>query len=69
MNANKNKDKNAGVGANASISAANVNKNKDDDNSFGNVIMGEIDKNAKKLLKMSKSKLFVAIINCKKSYL
>lgn len=60
-----NKDKNASTG----ISATAIDKVENIDDSFDNVIASEMTKNAEKQQKMSKFKLFIAIINCKKSYL
>lgn len=66
---NKNKDKDAGDGVNAGTSITGVYKNEDIDSNSSSTVKGRMSENIRKQLKVSKSKLFVTIINCKKSYL
>lgn len=67
MGIDENEDANAGTSIN--ISAIGIDKYEDLGDGFINAAMGELSENAGKQLKMMRSKVFMAITNCKKSYL
>lgn len=46
-----------------------IKKDEDVNKKFDNIIVNKIDRNKEKKLKTRKSKVFMAVINCKKSYL
>ena len=58
-----------GSGAGGDVGAAGINKDEDIGNGFGGASTGKVSESATKQLKVSKSKILVAIINCKRSYL
>ena len=63
-------DKNEYSGCNFDTGGTmSVDKDKDVSNGFGNAVVDAIDRNTGKQLKVSKFKILVAIIHCKKSYL
>lgn len=69
MDVDKEKDKDIDASANIGSATTDVDKDEDVGNSFFNVAADKIGVNAEKQLKISKSKLFVIIINRKRSHL
>lgn len=62
-------DKDEDINISGSANTTNINKNKYISNSFADFVINKIGKNTRKQLTIRKSKIFIAIINYKKSYL
>lgn len=58
-----------GSGGASGAGAAGIDKNEDVGNGFAIAVAGGVGGSVEKQLKVSKSKILVAIINCKKSHL
>lgn len=64
-----NVDKKINISTSNNTGAANINKEKNINNKYSNVAISKIGENIKKQLKVSKFKVFIVVINCKKSHL
>lgn len=68
MSIDKNMNASSGFGGDADVSATGINKDEDISNGFSNDTASEIDGNTRKQLKVSKSKVFIGVMNCKRSH-
>lgn len=69
MSINKNKDEDIKASTITHINAITIGENKDINYDFDIAVIGKIYRNKEKQLNIRKCKLFVTIINYKRSYL